>query len=185
MAEETAIPIWLNDLQHGRRKEKERAFRSFLDTWHQRLYHFVRRLMGNHDDAADVTQETLIAVFRSAAQFEGRSAFSTWVYTIASRKALDALEKRSRQQTIGFEEAFHAAEVALMADAHFSGDEVERQLHAAVAALPPRQRQVFVLRYFENLPFAEIAAATGVSEGSLKASYHHAALKIKQHVTAP
>jgi RNA polymerase sigma factor (sigma-70 family) len=184
MSAHQATPIWLHDLQHGRRSAKERAFEAFLDAWHARLYAFIRRMMGNHEDAADVTQETLIQVFRSASQFQGRSAFSTWVYTIASRKALDAIEKRNRLRTLNFDELFVANEVALQSDVGFNGDEVERRLHAAVAALPPRQRQVFTLRYFEGLSFAEIAEMTDLSEGSLKASYHHAAAKIKLHVTA-
>ncbi len=177
------IPIWLHDLQHGRRKAKERAFEAFLDAWHARLYRYIRRMMGNHEDAADVTQETLIQVYRSAERFEGRSAFSTWVYTIASRKALDALEKRNRHRTLEFDEAFAQARTTLATDVLFTGDEIERRLHAAVVALPPRQRQVFTLRYFEALPFADIAEMTDLTEGALKASYHHAVKKITQHVT--
>lgn len=185
MAVNQATPIWLHDLQHGRRKAKERAFEAFLDAWHARLYSYIRRMMGNHEDAADVTQETLIQIYRSAERFEGRSAFSTWVFTIASRKALDALEKRNRQRTLDFDEAYPLAHAALAADVLFTGDEIERRLHAAVIALPPRQRQVFTLRYFENLPFAAIAELTNLTEGSLKASYHHAVKKITQHVTVP
>ncbi len=180
---DTAIPIWLHDLQRGRRRAKERAFESFLDVWHERLYAYCRRMMGNHEDAADVTQETLIQVFKSAGQFEGRSAFSSWVFAIASRKALDALKRRNRDRTIGLEEGFLQAKAALQADALFSGDDAEVRLHAAIATLPARQRQVFNLRYYEGLPFAEIAGMTGITEGSLKASYHHAAQKIKSHLT--
>jgi RNA polymerase sigma-70 factor (ECF subfamily) len=180
---DTSVPIWLPDLQRGRRRAKERAFEAFLDAWHERLYAHCRRMMGNHEDAADVTQETLIQVYKSASQFEGRSSFSTWVFTIASRKSLDALKRRKRDRTIAFEDAYSEAHAALQSDVHFSGDDAELQLHAAIAALPPRQRQVFNLRYFEELPFSQIAALTGTTEGSLKASYHHAAQKIKSFVT--
>lgn len=182
MAHDRTFPVWLHDLQHGRRKAKERAFESFLDAWHERIYHCHRRMLGNHEDAADATQETLVQVFNSAAQFAHRSAFSTWVYTIATRKALDALERRKRQRTLSFEEAYLERERALEADPLFDGDETARQLHAAIEALPSRQNQVFVLRYFEELPYSEIAEMTGISEGSLKASYHHAVAKIKSQV---
>lgn len=182
MAARHEHPIWLHDLQHGRKRAKERAFNAFLEVWHQRLYAYSRRMMGNHEDAADVTQEVLVQVFKSAHQFAGRSAFSSWVYAVAGRKALDALKKRNRERTLDFDESYTLARAALQADALFSGDEAELALHAAIAALPPRQRQVFTLRYFDGLPFAEIASITGTSEGNLKAAYHHAATKIKSFV---
>jgi RNA polymerase sigma factor (sigma-70 family) len=174
-----AHPIWLAALQNGHHQAKEKAFMAFLDVWHVRIYEFIRRMMGNHEDAQDVTQETLVQVFKSAHQFKGQSAFSSWVFTIASRKSLDALKRRKRTMPLEFDDAFAIADADLQSDALFSGDEAERWLHAALAALPPRQRQVFTLRYFEALPYSEIASMTGTSEGSLKASYHHAVVKIK------
>jgi len=182
MAHDRTFPIWLHDLQHGRRKAKERAFEAFLDAWHERIYLCSRRMLGNHEDAADATQEVLIQVYKSAEQFAHRSAFSTWVYAIATRKALDALERRKRHRSCTFDEAFFESERALQVDPFFDGDDAARNLHAAIQALPARQNQVFVLRYFEELSYAEIAEMTGVSEGSLKASYHHAVAKIKSQV---
>lgn len=182
MAKTKMVPIWLFDLQHGKRKAKERAFERFLDDWHRPIYACVRRMLGNHEDAADATQETLIQVFKSAGQFEGRSAFSTWVYAIATNKAHDALKKRQRHRSLNLEEAFLEASEALQSDPWFDGDEAMRRLHAAIEVLPARQNQVFVLRYFESLSYAEISEILGTSEGSLKASFHHAAAKIKSHV---
>lgn len=176
-------PDWLEDLKPSAAPDvRERAFRLFLAEWQRPVYRFVRRMLVVHEDADDVTQETLIQVARSVEGFRGESAFSTWLFQVANRKALDHLAAAKRRRALSLSRApgmeDHLA--ALAADPFFDGDEAERRLQAGLACLPPRQKQVFILRYFEALPYAEIARITRLSEGSLKASYHHAAGKLKQ-----
>jgi RNA polymerase sigma-70 factor (ECF subfamily) len=67
-------------------------------------------------------------------------------------------------------------------DAHYSGDEMQMRLQAMVAALPEKQRAVFVMKYYEEKKYTEIAEITGTSVGALKASYHHAVEKIKSAI---
>lgn len=176
-------PDWLEDLKTSASPERrEQAFRRFLAEWQRPVYRFVRRMLLWHEDADDVTQETLIQVARSVDGFRGESAFGTWLFQVANRKALDHLAAAKRRRALSLSRTPGMADhlAALAADPHFDGDEAERRLHAGLACLPPRQKQVFILRYFEGLPYAEIAAITRLSEGSLKASYHHAAHKLKE-----
>lgn len=178
-------PDWLNHLQStASRADRERAFRAFLHEWQVPIYRFARRMVDSHEAADEVTQETLIQVYKSIDSFRGDSAFSTWVFSIANRKALDFIRSTARRWKLfqRLPEDFNDHLRALEADAHFTGSEAELKLHAAIATLPPRQRQVFVMRYFEDLAYQEIAQITSLTEGALKASYHHAASKIRRHI---
>ena len=178
-------PEWLFDLSPTAPADRrERAFRAFLATWQQPIYRFIRRMVLTHEDADDVTQETLVQVARSVDSFRGEAAFSTWLYQIANRKALDHIAAKQRRAARWTRWAPQMEDrlAALSADPHFDGEDAERRLHAGLACLPPRQKQVFILRYFEEMPYAEMAIITQRSEGSLKASYHHAAEKLKKLV---
>lgn len=177
-------PHWLQDLQTSEGLRRERAYAAMMAEWHMPVYSFLRSMLGDHDDAADATQDCFIQVLRSISGFRGESKFSTWLYTIARRKGLDAL--RSRKQLAlrhAHPDAFHW-ESKLQSDPYFDGDDLERKLHAAVQSLPARQREVFVLRYFQALPYAEIAELTGTSEGAAKASFFHAKGKIQNELIA-
>jgi len=177
-------PVWLKELQHpSSSAAREQAFRACIAEFERPVYLHVRRMLGNHADADDAAQETFIQVYRSIGSFRGEGPLRAWIMAIAGRKALDAIARR-RKPELSIEEAFERASDALAADPLFDGDAAVRALHAAVLALPDRQRQVFTLRYFDALPYAEIASATGVTEGALKASYHHAAEKVRRFVSS-
>ena len=177
-------PHWLHDLKETEGLPRERAFAAMMAEWHVPIYSFLRNMLGEHDDAADATQESFIQVLRSISSFRGESKFSTWLYTIARRKGLDAL--RTRKQLAmrqAHPDALHW-ELKLQSDPYFDGEDLERKLHAAVQALPSRQREVFILRYFQALPYAEIAELTGTTEGAAKASFFHAKSKIQNELIA-
>src|SRR5690606_13712734 len=95
----------------------------------------------------------------------------TWIYRIAHREALQFLRKNKRQLTTGAEEL---PEWDLKADPWFRGEKIHELLLEAIASLPERQKQVFELKYFTDMKYAEIAEILEVSKGGLKASYHHA-----------
>lgn len=152
---------------------KERAFSELLDFMHEPIYFHLRKMLGNHDDASDATQNTFIQVHKSLAKFEFKSKLSTWIYSIATRKGIDLIRKR--KQFISLEDA----EFSLLEDSYFDGDSITTNLYAAVLTLPTKQRVVFVLKYFEDLDYKTISEVTGTSVGALKASYHQAKEKIK------
>lgn len=177
-------PEWLEDLIHGQNHGRERAFQLMMDAWHQPIYQFLRTLLGTHEDAADATQETFIQVLRSVHRFRKEAKFSTWLYTIARRKGLDSL--RSKKQR-ALRETHHNVELwsnQFKADPFFNGDDAERQLHATLQNLPERQREVFVLRYFQELPYADIARLMETSVGAAKANFFHAKNKISSALTS-
>lgn len=172
--------ILLTQLRSGGR-QSELAYVQLLDRYQDRVYWHVRRMVHYHEDADDVVQNTFVKVWRGIAKFEGSSSLYTWVYRIATNEAITLLRKRSKKLDIESNQEILHDHIA--ADQHFDGDRAEVLLKAAIAKLPDRQKAVFLMRYYENLPYADIAEITDVSEGSLKASYHHAMNKIKDYIT--
>lgn len=152
---------------------KEKAFRELLKYMHEPIYFHLRKMLGNHEDSADATQNTFIQVNSSLSSFKGASKLSTWIYTIATRKGIDLIKKRKYFLSI------EDTEQSLLSDSYFDGNEAQIKLLAAILTLPAKQRAVFVLKYFEDLDYKSISEATGTSIGALKASFHHAKEKIK------
>ena len=154
----------------------QEAFRLLVQTYRERLYWHIRHLVLDHDDADDCLQNTFIKVWQSLDRFRGDSQLYTWLYRIATNEAITFLNK---QQTRSGASKLEAAE-RLHSDPWFDGDELQAALHRCIAKLPPKQKAVFVLRYFEEMPYEKIASVLETSEGALKASYHHAYEKVKK-----
>ena len=187
-----------SDLLHALQdvSSREKAFRDVIQAWQKPLYGHLLRMLGDHEDAADALQESLVKFVRSLGTFKGESALYSWLHSIASRTALDALRKRKRDRNrwgdmaLGIHEynPNDASEALEQQDGdawnvwhgHDAWNEelAMRQLMSAVMSLPDRQRAVFVLRYFESMPYREMSEFMGVTESTLKALYHHAKTKL-------
>ena len=152
---------------------KEQQFREMIEQCQKPIYYFVRRMVNNHEDANDICQNTFVIAWEKWDQFKGKSKISTWLHTIAYREALKSLERQSKTTNL----ANHHSQTSN--DFPFDGDEILVALEATLHILPEKQKAVFILRYFEEKSYEEIAAITDTSVGALKASYHHAAEKIK------
>lgn len=152
-------------------RTREAAFRTLVDTYKERLYWQIRRMVVSHDDADDVLQQTFIKAWTGLDTFRGEARLSTWLYRIASNEALN--HQARRKETTDIDDA-----VGLADDPYFDGDETQLQLHNAIATLPPKQRTVFNLKYFDEMKYEEMSETLGTSVGALKASYHHAVRKI-------
>ena len=165
----------LNLYREGGREE---AFRLLVQTYKERLYWLIRRMVVDHDDADDCLQNTFMKAWRSMDGFRGESQLYTWLYRIATNEAITFLSQRqSRVGTVDLEAALR-----LSTDPWFDGDQLQEALHKAIAKLPPKQKAVFNLRYFEEMPYERISRVLETSEGALKASYHHAYEKVKQWI---
>ena len=136
----------------------------------------------NHEDTNDVLQDTFVRVFKGIDKFRGESKLGTWMHSIAYREALGHIERSKRMLKGDWDGLIIENVKQLEEDAHYSGDEIQLRLQAMVAALPEKQRAVFVMKYYEEKKYTEIAAMTGTSVGALKASFHHAVEKIKQDI---
>lgn len=160
----------------------EQQFRELVEKYSEQLYWHVRELVGSHEDADDILQEVFVKVWKALPGFRGDSSVNTWLWRIATNEALSFLRKQKVRAALRFSSLDAEAERVLDSDPWFDGDEAQRRLAVAISKLPGKQRAVFCMRYFEELPYEEISEITGTSVGALKASYHQAAEKIKASV---
>jgi|SRR5687768_2086786 len=158
---------------------REDGFRALVIKYQRRLYEVIRKKVLSHEDADDVMQNTFLKVFRYIHSFEGRSELFTWIYRIACNEVIDQQKRNIRTKTIELEHHDQAK-----ADSYMDSLELTKSLEKAVAKLPERQQMVFRMRYFDELAYKEISEILHVSEGSLKASFHHAVKKIEEEFRA-
>ncbi|MEJ1223634.1 RNA polymerase sigma factor [Sediminicola sp. 1XM1-17] len=158
---------------------QSQAFEVLINTYKERLYWHIRRIVLDHDDADDVLQNTFIKVYKNIDGFKGDSKLFSWMYRIATNEALSFLKVKSKKLGISNEELQNHIVDNLRADVYFEGEEIQLKLQKAIAELPEKQKLVFNMRYFEELKYEEISKILDTSVGALKASYHLAAKKIE------
>lgn len=162
--------------------EKEtlkQGFTKLLKLYQEDIYWQIRRMVGGHEDAADLSQEVWLIVYKNLEKFKRESALFTWIYRIAINTSLNFLKKsktaKSKMRNLPVvSENLNGGELG--------GDEIWEILQEGVARLPEKQQLVFNLRYFEEKQYKEISELVGTSVGALKASYHLAVKKIEAHV---
>ena len=163
-------------------KTRDKGYEMLICDYQKPLYFFIRRMLLNHEDTNDVLQDTFVRVFKGIDKFRRESKLGTWMHSIAYREALGHIERSKRMLKGDWDGLIIENVKQLEEDAHYTGDDMQRCLQAMVAALPEKQRAVFVMKYYEEKKYTEIAEITGTSVGALKASYHHAVEKIKSAI---
>ena len=157
----------------------ERLFNEIVKDYSERVYWHVRRFVNNHEDADDLVQEIFLKIWTALPSFRGEAQLFTWVYRIATNETLNWLRREKVRSALRFTSIDTEMERRIDSDPFFDGDAADRALSKAVAKLPEKQRQVFVMRYYDELPYEEMSAVLGTSVGALKASYHIAQEKVR------
>lgn len=161
---------------------REAAFVQLVDRYSRRLYWTVRKIVVSHHDADDVVQNVFLKVWNSIGTFRGESGLFTWLYRIAVNESLSLLRSRKTGLFSSLDDGGASFDRIVADEGLFDGDAVERALARAVGRLPAKQRAVFTLRYWDEMPYEEMATVLGTSVGALKASYHHAVAKVERWV---
>ena len=157
----------------------EQVFNKIVKDYSERLYWHVRRMVGSHQDADDLLQDIFLKIWTALPSFRGKAQLYTWVWRIATNETLNWLRKEKVRAMLRFASADELAAQKVEADPYFNGTAAEREIAKAVARLPEKQRQVFIMRWWDELSYEQISAITGTSVGALKASYHIAQEKLK------
>lgn len=160
------------------------GFNILMETYQEKVYWVIRRMIIDHDESNDIAQEVFVKVWKNIDKFKGDSKLYTWIYRIATNEALNVLRKKKRRFFIPIHDVEHELAENLESDVYYSGDEIQMKLQKAVLTLPEKQRLVFNMKYFEEMKFKDIAEIMEVSVGSLKAQYHHAVKKIEKIIKA-
>ncbi len=161
--------------------QKERAFTAIIKKYQEKLYWHIRRMVVNHDDANDVLQNMFIKVWKGLDNFREDSQLYTWLYRIATNECLTFLEQEKKRSVVSLEDEMDSGlSNKVKADSEFDANKLEWRLQVAIQQLPEKQRVVFNLRYYDEMPYQEMSRILDTSKGALKASYHHAAKKIEE-----
>jgi len=157
-----------------------RGFRLLVERYSRMLYWHIRRLVILHDDADDALQNTFMNAWKNIGEFRNESALYTWLYSIATNEALTLINRRKRNAVVSIDDIGSLLANSAEGSTWFDGDEAQVKLQNAILKLPDKQRVVFNLRYYDEMPYMEMSKVLKTSEGALKASYHHAVKKIEQ-----
>ncbi len=144
----------------------------------------VRKMLIDHDDSDDVTQEVFIKIHKSIDRFREDAQLFTWIYRIATNECLSFLNKKKRRFFLPLEDVNGELSRKIDSAPEMDGDEIQRKLQKAILTLPDKQRLVFNMKYFEDMSYEQIAEITKTSVGALKASFHHATRKIEDFLTS-
>ncbi len=164
----------------GSAVKRERAFQTLMELHKERVYWVCRRVVKNHEEANDVTQNVFLKVYKSLDRFNEQSRFFTWVYRIAMNESINCIRSKKIRHSVGLDTLIQEAEGAETQPIEsLKQAETKQHIQEAVASLPEKQREVFEMRYYDELSYEEIAEILNTSIGGLKANYFHAFKKIE------
>src|SRR5690606_9104841 len=158
------------------------AFTLIVKQFGPRLFPQINRITKNRQWTEDCLQNVFIKVFQNLKDFRGESSIYSWLYRIANNEALNYIQKEKIRWTSDLGETSIEIIAQDFGFNHVSTEVIEKHLLDAIATLPQKQAEVFELKFFQDLKFSEIAEITGISEGGLKANYHHATKKIEEYL---
>ncbi|WP_126244270.1 RNA polymerase sigma factor [Chitinophaga rhizosphaerae] len=164
----------------GHPDSREKGFTLIVRKYQERLYWHIRRLVIDHDDANDVLQNVFIKVWKNLDNFREDAQLYTWLYKIATNECLTFLDSLKRKAAISLSDVESGLSNKLQADPNYDPAKIEWKLQNAILSLPEKQRTVFSLRYYDEMPYEEMSRVLDTSEGALKASYHHAVKKVEE-----
>jgi RNA polymerase sigma factor (sigma-70 family) len=168
--------------QFKQQATKEKAFTGIIKKYQEKLYWHIRRMVVVHEDADDVLQNMFIKVWKGLENFREDSQLYTWLYRIATNECLTFIDQLKKRSSISLSEEENGLSNKLKSETNYDGNKIEWKLQLAMQTLPEKQKLVFNLRYYDEMPYQEMSKVLDTSEGALKASYHHAVKKIEDYI---
>jgi RNA polymerase sigma-70 factor (ECF subfamily) len=178
-------------LMEAVRADRDGAFQTFVERYQRRLYRLAWGYLRQHEDSLDAVQETMVKIYRARSSYRPTSHPFTWASRILANHCLDQIRRRRARPAESLEAAQEgqsgrdllAGDREDAPDRHHERADFRRRVEEAVATLPNSQREVFVLRHFEQMSLEEIATARGCALGTVKSSLHRAAGAVRDHMT--
>ncbi|MGB0430297.1 MAG: RNA polymerase sigma factor [Bacteroidia bacterium] len=163
-------------------KTEQIGFKRFYHLYAKRLYWHINDMLANHDDTNDVLQDVMVKSWKGLKNFRGDSSIYSWLYRIATNQCITFLKKKKNSKAVSIDSEENNLEESIEASHDVDTVKTLELLQAALETLPEKQKQVFSLRYYDELSYAQISHQLNTSVGALKASYHHAATKIEKFI---
>lgn len=162
------------------------AFNELLGTQEKRMYAVCLRMCGNHEDAQDCLQESMLRIFRSISGFKGQASFSTWVYRVTMNTCLDELRKKKNKQTASLDglldSGWSPSDDSDTPEHHTIAGEKRTAIRKAIADLPEDMRSAIVLRDIEGFSYDEISDMLGINVGTIKSRISRGREKLREKI---
>ncbi len=164
------------------------AFNHLMDDYFKKIYNIAFRMADNADDAADMTQEIMLKLFKNISSFSGNSKFSTWVYRVATNTCLDELKKLKRHKNYSIDKdietddgdfSYEVEDTSPVPETLAEQKELKTIVASAIGMLNPDHKAVLVLRDIQGFSYDEIARIVGCTEGTVKSRISRARAQLK------
>jgi len=155
------------------------AFGALVEQYRDNVYRLAYRMCGNAYDADEAAQEAFVAAWRALPNFRGDAKFSTWLYRLTTNAAIDVMRREKRHQTVGDGEMVDLADDADSPQETVERTEQQEAVQKALATLSEEYREVLLLRYMEELDYAEIAEVLQLPSGTVKSRINRAKAALK------
>lgn len=162
--------------------QKEKAFKELLDLYQKRLYWHIRKMVITHENANDVLQNTFLRIYKSLPGFKQKSSLNTWMFRIAYNESLRFLEQEKKKTHSSIDDLSKTYMNNLVADPFFEGDMAQLKLQSVLASLPEKDRQIFQMKYYDNLKFHELGDILHLNQSTLKTSYYRTVKLIEKNI---
>lgn len=165
--------------------QRDRAITALVRRYQRFVYSVALRQMNHVEDAQDITQEVLLRAARFVDGFQHQSSLQTWLYRITINQCRSEFRRRRIKSIFGIgsdEGEIDVASAGPLPSDHAEQNDFDCYMQIVLAQLPPKQRETFCLRFYDELSYEQISAITGTSQGALKANYHWAVKKIADHL---
>jgi RNA polymerase sigma factor (sigma-70 family) len=169
-------------LELYRTGQVDRMFNEMVRRFHSRIYWAARRMVKSHEDADDIAQEVFVRAYSALPNFRGESGIYTWLYRIAINLSINHLRKQKVRKLMDISDYIPFLGKDADQDKGMIHDENVTLIEKAIETLPEKQRAVFIMRYYDEMPYEQISAILGTSVGGLKANFHHAVKKVAAYV---
>ncbi|MBS1912886.1 MAG: sigma-70 family RNA polymerase sigma factor [Bacteroidetes bacterium] len=164
--------------------EVDRMFNEMVRRYHSRIYWAARRMVKSHEDADDIAQDVFVRAYSALPNFRGDSGIYTWLYRIAINLSINHLRKQKVRRLLDITDYIPFLGKDADQDKGMIHDENVSLIEKAIETLPEKQRAVFIMRYYDEMPYEQISAILGTTVGGLKANFHHAVKKVAAYVRA-
>ncbi len=174
-----------NDLElvESFQKGNEASFNELVRRYQEKVYWIAHRFVNDHDQADDIVQEVFLKVYKALSDFRGKSSVYTWLYRITVNVSLNTIRRQRIKDFLRIDEFFdYPSEESDQPDKQYEQSEQKQLIEEAIQQLPEKQKAVFILRYYEELPYEDISKILKTSVGGLKANYFHAVKNIGEFV---
>lgn len=158
--------------------QKERVFNELVRRYQKRIYWVARRMVKRHEDADDIAQDVFVKAYSALENFRGDSNIYTWLYRIAVNLSINHIRKQKVRNAVDIDDYLPFLSKDADQDSSLMRRENVSLIEEAIETLPEKQRAVFIMRYYDEMPYEQISAILGTTVGGLKANFHHAVKKV-------